>query len=242
MTMVRLPRCPDRVPCRGLAGVATAWGVLALALAVCQPASGQGPAAHYLPHGMLPPGAIGRVQLQRGGPLPGHYQPVRITAPQGVEVALLGAVQGEAPRPAPREAGLLVGQVYRLRVTNIPLQEGREVFPTLELIDRVYPPPGTQRRFAVPVDLLQEDLQLALEGKYVVRVIYLEDPRRPLPMHLPRGEHWFDVAPGQDVLRMADVLGRPVAILRMGGRVPLDDEAGAAANPPWISFEANHPR
>ena len=37
-------------------------------------------------------------------------------------------------------AGMLIGQVYRLRVTNIPHQPGVEVFPTIQVIDRLYPP------------------------------------------------------------------------------------------------------
>ncbi|NIP85789.1 MAG: hypothetical protein GTO03_09605, partial [Planctomycetales bacterium] len=62
------------------------------------------------------------------------------------------AVRGgfEPPRDAPRTVGLLIGQVYRFQVTGIPLQEGREVFPSLEVIDRLYPPPGREAEFPIP--------------------------------------------------------------------------------------------
>ena len=73
----------------------------------------------------------------------------------------------------------------------------------------------------MPVELTEEDLKLALAGKFVTRVIYLEDPRNALPVRDdPQEQTWFEAAPGQDPLAVADGLGRPVAILRMGGRLP----------------------
>jgi hypothetical protein len=136
-------------------------------------------------------------------------------------VSLAADGQFGQPSPAPLRVGLLVGQVYRLRVTEIPLSPGLEVFPTVEVIDRLYALPDQQRRFPIPIDLSQEDVQLALEGKFVTRVIYLEDPQRALPVPeagLPQS--WFEVAAGQDPLAVADALGRPVAILRLGARLP----------------------
>jgi hypothetical protein len=48
----------------------------------------QEPTVHYYHQGVMPPGAIGSQQLQRGGPLAGHYQPVEIKAPDGAMIAL----------------------------------------------------------------------------------------------------------------------------------------------------------
>ncbi len=48
----------------------------------------QQPNVHYLHHGVMPPGAIGSMQLERGGPLPGYYQPVEIKAPPGASISL----------------------------------------------------------------------------------------------------------------------------------------------------------
>ena len=170
----------------------------------------QQPNVHYLHHGVMPPGAIGSMQLQRGGPLPGFYQPVEIKAPPGALISLAVAQQFDESQPAPRKAGLLIGAVYRLRVTNIRLAEGLEVFPTIEVIDRLYPPPGQECRFAIPIELTEEDLKLAIEGKFVTRVIFLEDPRHALPAREnPQVQNWFEAAPGQDPLAVADGLGRP---------------------------------
>jgi hypothetical protein len=136
---------------------------------------------------------------------------------------------------------MLIGQVYRVRVMKIPRHLGMEVFPTIEVVDRLYTPAGQEQRFAIPVELTQEDLEMALAGKFVTRVIYLEDPRNALPVGQdPKAANWFDIGPRRDPLAVADALGRPVAILRMGGRLP-DSERGPDMSylfgcPPFLQY------
>jgi hypothetical protein len=217
---------------------------LAVALAclcVAGPAWGQGPHDHYQHHAQMSPGAIGSWQLRRGGPLTGYFQPVEIKAPPGALVSLAVNGQFDELRPAPRVAGMLIAPVYRLRVANIPQLEGAEVFPTIEVIDRLYPPVGQVHRFPIVVELTQEDLELAVSGRFVTRVIYLEDPQRAAATPEDDGtlQRWFDCGAGEDPLRIADTLGRPVAILRMGARWP-EDPTNPGPDflygcPPWIA-------
>ncbi|MBI1904576.1 MAG: hypothetical protein HYS13_26065 [Planctomycetia bacterium] len=190
----------------------------------------QGPQRHPLFDSQMPPGAIGRVQvIQRGGAFSGHYQAVEVRAPQGGAIAL--AADGRFVEPAsPVRAAVLLGEVYRLRVSGIPQHEGEELYPTIEIIDRTYPPPGREAQFPIIVELSQRDMELALAGRYVTRVIYLEDPTSALAnRNDPKAQEWFDVGK-KDPLHVADALGRPVAILRIGSRVPLD------AGHPELSF------
>ena len=51
-----------------------------------------------------------------------------------------------------RRLGLLISPVYRFRVTNIPLHPGAEVFPTIEVVNRLYPPEGRAWEFPVISD------------------------------------------------------------------------------------------
>jgi hypothetical protein len=201
----------------------------------------QSPPVHYYHQGAMPPGAIGSLQLQRGGPLPGFFQPVEIKVPQGTLISLAISQQFDEAQPGPRHAGFLIGAVYRLRVTNIRLAEGLEVFPTIEVIDRLYTPPDQQCRFSIPVDITEEDLKLAMDGKFVTRVIYLEDPHHALPAREnPPAQNWFEAAPGQDPLAVADGLGRPVAILRLGARLPdqgeMQDPRFYYGSPPFVAL------
>jgi hypothetical protein len=212
----------------------------AVNLVASLPLAAQSP-VHYRYQGNEPPGAIGSWQLLRGGPLPGYFQPVEIKAPKGALISL--AVDGSFGQPlkTPFRVGMLIAPVYRLRVTNIPLHEGEEVFPTIEVIDRLYPPPGQVTRFPIPIEIPQEDLELALAGNYVMRVVYLEDPAHVLPAGPPCSEqNWFDAGPGSNPVEIADRLGRPMAILRLGGRVPdPDNRTGVdcqflAGSPPLV--------
>ena len=198
-------------------------GGLVVALVCCLVLApvGEAQQVHYRHAADMPPGAIGQWQLQRGGPLPGYFQPTEIIVPSGSKVSLVSGFQFDEAEQNRRRAGFLIGQVYRLKVTHIPLYAGAEVFPTIELIDRIYPPPGRSLEFPVPIQITADDLKEAVQGRMVTRVIYVEDPGHALPaMQEPRESIAFDVRQGQDPLKVADSLGRPIAILRLGARVP----------------------
>ncbi len=220
---------------------AVALAAAACCLGACTIAAAQQPNVHYLHHGNLPPGAIGSVRLQRGGPVVGFFQPVEVRAPAGVTIAVAEGGGFTEPQAAPVRVGLLIGQVYRLRVMGIPLQAGLELFPTIEVVDRIYVPQGQDARFPIVIDLHPDDLKLALDGKFVTRVIYLEDPQSAIPnLQDPKEQPWFEVGPGHDPLAVADQLGRPVAILRIGGRVPSGaveaDQAFLYGCPPLVKY------
>lgn len=216
--MVRKLRSRTKGPAR-VAGsgmlVLLVWVGLAASL------SAEPPPVHFNHAGVMIPGAIGSQRLERGGPLPGYFQPVEISAPQGTIIATAEGGQFVSPQAAPMKLGLLIGMVYRLRVTGIPHNPGMEVFPTIEVIDRLYPPCGMEFTFPIPIELTQEELEMALDGKFVTRVIYLEQPESSIPAAQQPGEQsYFEVGEGESPIDMADILGRPMAILRMGARVP----------------------
>jgi hypothetical protein len=165
----------------------------------------------------------------RGGPLSGYCQPVEIRAPKGARISPAAGSSFAEGHQDRLLVGLSIGPVYRFRVTEIPKHPGVEVFPTVEVIDRLYPPPGESLKFPLPVELTENELLLAADGKFITRVIYLEDPQLAIPIDEKPGDEtrWVEVRPGEDPLVTADTLGRPMAILRMGGRLP--DAAGPDA-------------
>lgn len=238
MTALTPARClshalPGRVLRRFLVSIlAVTWGGT-----IAGPAAGQAPRVYY-PHSVeLPPGTVAGDQLVREPSLRGHFQPVEISGPPGTRISLVSQGRFGDSQASPVLAGLLIGPVYRLQVTQIPRHEGKEVFPTIELVNRLYPPPGLAPYFPIPIQLTQQELELALSGRLVTRVIYLEDPRQALGVaDEPGQQRYFEVGSDEDPLRVADRLGRPMAILRMGSRIP--EEAGGAtgrvaASPPY---------
>ena len=161
--------------------------------------------------------------------------------PRGALISLAEGGRFGPAEPGPLRVGLLVGQVYRISVVNVPFRTGLEVFPTIQVLDRLYTPRGQETRFPIIMELGAEDLELAVDGRFVTRVVYLEDPANALPTREdPQTQAWFDVRPGTDPVAEARRLGRPMAIVRMGARVPDlslgTDPAFLFGCPPWVKY------
>ncbi|WP_240490257.1 hypothetical protein [Planctopirus hydrillae] len=176
---------------------------------------------HFPLNHMTSPGTAAAWAVANGKAHPAYFQPVRITVPTQGRVDFF---DGSPARPvsmaAPGQAGLLVGQTYRVRLTGLPEFPNQEFYPTIELIDRLHPPEGLADRFPVEVQFSEDDFEFAAQGRLVTKVIYLEQPDRiPLSV-LDADLRVTEVPPQQNALAEADLLGRPVAIVRLGGRTP----------------------
>ena len=220
-------------------GLVCGLGVI-LSLQSTAHAQGGGlPKVNYLLDARQPPGEIAAAQILRNQPGVVTYQAVSIAGPKNLKVALVRDGYFLDPIEAPVVTGMLVGSVYRFRVTNIPLREGQELYPTIEIIDRTYAPAGREHRFPIPIVLTAEDMKSALSGALVTRVIYLEDSEVAQPLSTQADEQLTtDVGPLDNALQVADQLGRPVAILRIGSRVPASLQGDLThftyGSPPWI--------
>jgi len=175
---------------------------------------------HALYSADMPAGTVGQARLTRRGPVANYYQPVKFVGPEGTRFALPQGVSIGQGEPT-LMAGLLIGGVYRFRITGIPRSEGAELYPTVELIDRTYPPNGLATSYPIVLKIDEVDMQAALGGKMVTRVVYLEDPQTALPLEqTAKQANVMDIAEHQDALGVADHFGRPVAIIRIGSLAP----------------------
>ena len=186
--------------------------------------SAQSPDLHslYPNPNYAPGGTVG--QLQRIRPEVAAcdgFQPVKIVGPSWLLVAWADAGDFVNLHQAPLTLGLKLAPVYRFKVMGLPGNESAEIYPSIEVIDRLHPPAGQEAKFPIPIEITAEDLRLALGGQFVTRVIYVEDPDQALPfVSEPDKTPWFDAGKKANALEEADRLGRPVAILRIGGRQP----------------------
>ncbi|WP_145370271.1 hypothetical protein [Maioricimonas rarisocia] len=158
----------------------------------------------------------------------GHTQAVRFGLPSEGHISFF---DGRAPQGvlthAPSQVGLLVGNVYRIKISGMPEFPGIELYPTIELLDRLHPPPGQEQNFPVPVTFTIEEIETALQDRMVTKVVYLEQPQVAAPFEQQGTPHIEDLPPSSNLLEAADLRGRPIAIVRLGGRIP-DANAGAA--------------
>lgn len=148
-------------------------------------------------------------------------QPMRVEVEGGGQVQVFsGSTTPVGGRPAPLIMAGNAGHLYRLEVSQMARFPGLKIYPTVELIDRLHPPQGREDEFPIPIILTASDIEIALRGQLVTRVIYLEQPQiaatfDPLDSEIPQS-----VPPTDNALQEADRLGRPMAIIRIGGRQP----------------------
>jgi hypothetical protein len=168
-----------------------------------------------------PPGVAGNWAGILGHVTPGYLQPVRVELPEAGSVTFF---DGSPDRPielaAPHQARLAVGQVHRLRIGGMPSLPGIELYPTVELCDHLHPPLDQIDEFPVPIQFTAEEIRLALEGRLVTKIIYLEQPQLATPGVLPSPLPVVAVPSSQNLMAQADRLGRPLAIVRLGSRLP----------------------
>jgi hypothetical protein len=183
-----------------------------------------GPRRYYpLNTPLPPPGRAGAWAGSLGKAFPFKFQQVEIQLPgEGQVTWYEGSLNRAALMPAPAMAGLLVGPVYRLMLSDMPDFPGVQLYPSIEMVDRLHPPVGRETQFPVIVPFTVEEIQAAIAGRLVTKVIYLEQPNRASPVTAERGRAIpaIRVDPNENVLEVADVHGRPLAIVRLGGRVP----------------------
>jgi len=193
------------------------------------------PAEHEFIRGDMPPGVAARF-YQLGDPaLRGKMQAVQLVAPASTTIEIGDAQSSFGQAQAEQMTiNMGLGYVYRFKLSNLPLPDaaGKTLYPSIEVIGKLNPPPGLESDFPIQVVVTREDIDVALAGRMVTRVIYLEDPRGPLPyLHTVTDQPSIDVRRGQDPLRAAEQMGRPMAILRMGSRVPMEGEIAE-----WFTF------
>jgi len=212
-------------------------------LAVAQGTSAPSVPRYGLRHDGMAPGVIGGHQVQQKPQLRGYFQPVEVMAPPRSRISV--ACDGQFPDgcQGPWRGALLVGAVYRLMVTGFGDDPSVALYPTIEVIDRLYPLPEREHRFPIPIAIDPEDLERALEGELVTRVVYLEDSEYAEPVQDgPKTQRVHDIGLGEDALSVADQMGRPVAILRIGSRVPTNDLALEPeflfGSPPWLAIKS----
>jgi hypothetical protein len=111
------------------------------------------------------------------------------------------------------------GGIYRLKLTNIPGQEGIELYPTLEVGAATMRTAAYLAHNAVPVQFTDKDVQSAIDSNFVTKVIYLPDPEF-------QGEALSGIdtlvstalEPGLDPIIEADRRGSILAIVRLGNK------------------------
>lgn len=127
---------------------------------------------------------------------------------------------------APTVVGLRPGYLYRLQVSHLPGHPGVSIYPTLEVQGSLHLPSKLNaQRYPAPVVLTESDIESVLAGNLICKAIYLENPERAMPTATPTAlPIELSLPPGSDLMAEARDRGRPMLIVRLGGRSLVSDE------------------
>jgi uncharacterized repeat protein (TIGR01451 family) len=126
----------------------------------------------------------------------------------------------------PVVVGLRPGYYYRFQLSHLPGHPGISIYPTLEVYGSLnLTPKLNAKNYPAPVVVSDADIESVLAGNLVCKAIYLENPDRAIPASTPTSLPFeLSVPAGADLLAEARDRGRPMLVLRMGGRALVSDE------------------
>lgn len=180
---------------------------------------GRSPARHYPLRHDLPPGVSGQWAAMIHRPSPADMTFIRFELPGHANIEVFGSMPTRAI-PIPGWCGVGVGRLYRVRISGLSDFPGVELYPTVEIVDRTTPPLGRESEFAVPIRLTTEEIEQAVAGQLLTKVVYVEQPQIASPFPTVEGLVVETLTPKHNLLEEADRRGRPIVILRLGARTP----------------------
>ena len=87
---------------------------------------------------------------------PSWLQPVRVELPTAGTVSVYSATSvPNAVLATPAQFSVNAGHIYRLRISEMPEFPNVEVYPSIEILDRMHPPTGRAGDYPIPIVLTE---------------------------------------------------------------------------------------
>ncbi|MFO0826062.1 MAG: hypothetical protein U0792_23585 [Gemmataceae bacterium] len=204
----------------------------------------------YPTPGMGPPGAVAAFGAIVPPPAPGHIinaapaplLAAKFLAPKGVQVTAFPGSPLASKFETPTVMGLRPGYVYRFELSNLPYEDGKSLYPEVEVRGVLVPRPGMKYMdYPIPLLFTPADISRALAGALITKVIYLEDPEKAIPAEAS-ADAPIEVPENTErgAIKAATDNGRLMAIVRLGNRKPSQQELWAVAVDGTILFPGDN--
>lgn len=150
---------------------------------------------------------------------PNQRTAVKFISPQGMQVSWWA--NGSFAEPGlstPTAYNFAQGNIYRLRVRQIPNRPGKVYYPTIELFGATPKTITFLSHNTVPVGFTDEDFEQVNAGNLVVKVIYLPDAAYQELSTVAGAEELVStkLQPGEDPIAEAQRRGTILAVIRLG--------------------------
>lgn len=158
---------------------------------------------------------------------------VRFGGQDGMQVAFQQGEPISHVYATPVVIGMRPGYIYRVKLTNFPGHPGVSLFPTLEVRGTLMLPPSIRAiEHPATVAVSPQEIDRVLAGGFITKVVYLEDPDKAIPVASSSAEPLETMLkPGDDPLKEARERGRPMLIVRLGGRSMTDADLARETMP-----------
>ena len=179
----------------------------------------------------LPPVLPAMPQPGQGLPVPAPVLAARVLAPEGVRVTFYPGTPLARVAPAGALFGLRPGYRYRLELANLPYHPRAALYPEVEVRGVLVPRAGMKyMEWPAPLVFSPSDIERAVAGAVITKVVYLEDPTKAIPSEFGLAAP-VEVPAGTEEAAIKNAIagGRLVAIVRLGNKVPPPQELAATA-------------
>lgn len=155
----------------------------------------------------------------------------KIIVPNGVTVTTHAGTGMGKTFSGNNAYGFRPGYRYRLQLSNLPGKTGQSLYPLVEVYGSLVPRNGLNYwEFPAPVTFSEADLARAASGYMVTKYIYLEDPKKAVPVQsTPDQPLEFNEDTPEFARKAAHDSGRVVAVITLGDRTPDAQELNATA-------------
>ncbi|MDR3181986.1 MAG: hypothetical protein LBT89_03550, partial [Planctomycetaceae bacterium] len=111
------------------------------------------------------------------------------------------------------------GHIYRLKLTNVPNQPGKELYPTLEIAPTSARTQAFLAHSSIPIEFTDNDFDQVFSGNYITKVVYLPNPDfQGIAMSGVGTLVNTQLQPGVDPIVEASKRGSILAVIRMGNK------------------------
>lgn len=191
------------------------------------------PRMHYPLDHRAPVGKVAHWNVLARPSIHAYPQPVRITVPGTAKVTFFdGSSPSGVTVDAPGQTMLPVGYAYRVRISDMSEYPGVELFPSVEVLDRLHPPANLVEEYPIPIELTADEIEAILDDRMVTKVVYMEKQDLPRPPQRRSAVSLLELPPHANLLESATQMGRPMAILRVGGRTLTEADRELLSAPP----------
>jgi uncharacterized repeat protein (TIGR01451 family) len=186
--------------------------------------------------------AVGGYPLIAGGPVrpcpgcllvPSPVLYIRVNAPGKTQSTFF---DGPAPRTFdnPTVVGLRPGYIYRFKLSNLEGYPKLSLYPTIKVFGSLMlPKPMAVADFPAPINFTQDEINRALHGTLISKLMVLEDPEKALPVAAETNVPLeYEAKNERDLEAEARRRGRILLLLQFGERQVADEDlvAGSIAN------------